>query len=510
MSESCRRLGQQNQQHDDKQPFDVNDCDASVTLLQQAIRNSEGSVIRHLLKFRGHVDELDVNGQSSLHYAWNAQQEMQLIHDLLEAGVDVNVACHSLGNTVLHKTGAPLEYYRAVLRSDRCDVINGRNNEGNTPLHAAINALRYDVVRELLAFDADASIQNNAGNTPLHVALKERYRKTDFALGGLFYASAGITEDFFAMVTSLLSHDADAATRQNCDGDTVLHLAVTSTCYAKAVLASCDWFDATNKANSRGDTALHNAMRSGSDEVVTSLLSHGADPTVQNTSGETVLHVTSPSTVRIQAILQDGRCDVNVRNASGMMALHGLCEDHYYYPCIDNCIFLLIKRGAILNTSQELMSRAFCRYLESNPRESLPAFRLILLASAGARLDVVFKSDEDKEMLLRSHLSRRYVSRYGLQQLRPLLSQIGVAKKEIKALVRNAEEREQIVEMFSSPISLQERCLQVVRVECRPNALAAAHHLPLPQALICRISPYVNCTTFADALAVNRGRHRSC
>ena len=500
MSASCLQLGR----HDVKNPLHVNDCSTSVTVPQHAKSNVQDTYNRHLLS-RECIDYVDDNGQSALHYVWNVRENVHLVHYLLGAGVDVNVACKARGNTVLHKTGAPLEYYRAVLRSDRCDVINRRNKEGNTPLHAAVNSLRYDVVSELLAFGADASIQNNAGNTPLHVALKERYRKTDFALGGLFYASAGITEDFFAMVTSLLSHDADAATLQNCDGDTVLHLAVTSPSYAKAVLASCDWFDDINKANSRGDTALHNAMRSGSDEVVTSLLSHGADPAVQNACGETVLHVTAASRGRIKAVLEDGRCDVNVCSVSGTMALHRLCEDHSVDVYIDHCVFLLLKHGAMINTSQKLMSCAFGRYLGRKPIQSRPAFRLVLWAYAGLRLDAVFKSDVDGEKLVLRHLPRRDVST-GLQVLRPLLPQIRISEKGLKELGSTGdEEREQIVELFSSPISLQERCLQVVRVECRPNALVAARHLPLPRALRSKISPYVDCATFADALAVNAG-----
>ena len=39
-----------------------------------------------------------------------------------------------------------------------------------------------------------------------------------------------------------------------------------------------------------------------------SLLSNGADPTVQNAYGEVVLHLTALSPARIQAILEDGRC----------------------------------------------------------------------------------------------------------------------------------------------------------------------------------------------------------
>ena len=49
----------------------------------------------------------------------------------------------------------------------------------------------------------------------------------DFSIGEL-YSCAGkaATRDFLTMVTSLLLLDSDAATLQNSDGETVLHIAV--------------------------------------------------------------------------------------------------------------------------------------------------------------------------------------------------------------------------------------------------------------------------------------------
>ena len=57
-------------------------------------------------------------------------------------------------------------------------------------------------------------------------------------------------------------------------------------------------------------TALHSAMNRSNADVVYSLLSNATDPTVQNAYGETVLHHTASSPGRIEAIPEDGRCDV--------------------------------------------------------------------------------------------------------------------------------------------------------------------------------------------------------
>ena len=108
----------------------------------------------------------------------------------------------------------------------------------------------------------------------------------------------------------------------------------------------------------------------------------------------------------------------------------------------------------------------FRQYLERIPPQSQPMFRFILLAFAVAgRIDTVFKSNVDREKLLLRLLPRRHdLSKSCLQELRPLLSQQCISRNEMKQLICADEERKQIVEMFSSPISLQERCLQVVRV----------------------------------------------
>ena len=231
------------------------------------------------------------------------------------------------------------------------------------------------------------------------------------------------------------------------------------------------------------------------------MLSHGADPTVQNSSGKTVLHVTAPAQWCIQAILEDGRCDVNARNVNGMMALHRLCNEHSANVRFDRCLFLLLKNGAMINTSREHMSKAFRRCLKIIP-EYAPEFRLILLASAGARLNVVFKSNDDREKLILRPLLRDNFSP-SLKALRPLLPPVRMSDKRMKKVVKTTEEREYIAELFSSPISLQERCLQVVRMECRPNALVAAKHLPLPQMIRATISPFIECDAFHEALSAS-------
>jgi ankyrin repeat protein len=48
--------------------------------------------------------------------------------------------------------------------------VTAQNNDGETPLHLALQRGQVDVARMLIERGADVTAQNNDGETPLHLA----------------------------------------------------------------------------------------------------------------------------------------------------------------------------------------------------------------------------------------------------------------------------------------------------------------------------------------------------
>jgi ankyrin repeat protein len=102
-----------------------------------------------------------------------------------------------------------------------------------------------------------------------------------------------------------------------------------------------DWQD------DKGDTALMKAAVEGFWDVVDVLLSHKADPNIQNNSGETALILATSYSdenyPKIIELLSSHGADLNLKNSEGQTALMIAARDGKL-----ECAKLLVKNGANL------------------------------------------------------------------------------------------------------------------------------------------------------------------
>ena len=56
---------------------------------------------------------------------------------------------------------------RTLLKNGATESINFKNIEGNTALHETINKYFYNIIKLLVDYKANLTIQNNTGQTPL-------------------------------------------------------------------------------------------------------------------------------------------------------------------------------------------------------------------------------------------------------------------------------------------------------------------------------------------------------
>jgi ankyrin repeat protein len=115
--------------------------------------------------------------------------DVESIHFLCNKGVDMN-SIDENEDTALHK-GAVQESVEAMIAlvegcviSPSADLnanpranpradLNAKNNDGNTPLHLAVNMETNHSIEYLLEAGAIVDLKNNDGDTPLHIAARE-------------------------------------------------------------------------------------------------------------------------------------------------------------------------------------------------------------------------------------------------------------------------------------------------------------------------------------------------
>ncbi|GFY75585.1 ANK_REP_REGION domain-containing protein [Trichonephila inaurata madagascariensis] len=145
------------------------------TPLQIAIKcGQEMPVINELIKFGANINLLDGEDNSALHCAV-ANFRQPVVDAFLKLKADVNIK-NSHGNNVLHQCVLCDDLYtiRKILQSkDYSADINAKNNNDETPLMLAVKSGNYEIVKELLSFEASVLIPDKYGSSLLHAALKK-------------------------------------------------------------------------------------------------------------------------------------------------------------------------------------------------------------------------------------------------------------------------------------------------------------------------------------------------
>ena len=182
--------------------IDVNsvDLDGRTPIHVAAVRGFV-EVIRFCVSVGGKVDVLDCNGWSPLHYA-AAEGHLQVVKYLLECS-NVKYVLNNEGKTAFalavdngHLHLLDLLHLGNVLhRAARVDDIhgmktclaeganvNGRDQNGWTPLHRAAFKGRVESVKLLLNNGAQVDVVDDAGYTPLHCAVEMRHVQVALAL----------------------------------------------------------------------------------------------------------------------------------------------------------------------------------------------------------------------------------------------------------------------------------------------------------------------------------------
>ena len=157
--------------------IDINEKDKNgLTLLHNAIRNSQFKLCHKLLKMKHRLDIIDKEGNIPLHYCFanhdNVNEQVKLCKKMINANVSVNQK-NFVGVT-------PIQL--AIIRGNKklCKILLEANadikqlitNTQDSCLHLSVRSGYHEIVRLLLLSKADPVLQSSNGETPLDVAVR--------------------------------------------------------------------------------------------------------------------------------------------------------------------------------------------------------------------------------------------------------------------------------------------------------------------------------------------------
>jgi ankyrin repeat protein len=260
-------------------------------------------------------------------------EEVKKIRALIRDSPDLINARDQGGNTRLHTVAFLGHLVVARFLVENGADINAQNRSGWTPLNTAVNGGHKALVELCLSHGANVQTPDSDGNTALHIAARRGFR---------------------SIVELLLTHGADINAKTK-SGSTPLHLAAANGFKSVGELLISHGADVNSLASETRDsqersfvgTPLHIATARDDQPLAELLLAHNADSNATNNAGETTLHIAAQlSDPKLAGLLLTNKAVVDPINNNGETPLD-LCAKSGHTPTAA----LLLAHGAEVNAS---------------------------------------------------------------------------------------------------------------------------------------------------------------
>ena len=323
---------------------DIDARASGETPLYRAAKNGHHPVVRLLLE-KGATVNAYGSGQDPILYCAAAGCHERVATLLLQCGAPVD-HCTTKGETSLHVAAVRGFTPIAKLLLDYGARVDAKTAEGNTPLHCAAKNGHVLVAEMLLQSNppnrADINAKNNNDETALYNSVDHWFNTP-------------------RMMWLLLKYDPDTEVRTVSGSTALLKATGKNGSNACALLLLEKGADAS-VTDGYGSTILY-AVRYRSLKVVQRLLEEGADINARTPAGDTALILLceqDDDVSRVAELLLDFGIEINAENRKGRTALHTAAKYR-----VESMIELLVKRGA--NTTLKDAEG-------KTPAESLPSW----------------------------------------------------------------------------------------------------------------------------------------
>lgn len=185
-------------------------------------------------------------------------------------------------------------------------LIDIKDKQGNTPLNYAIKYKNIDIVKLLLNNNANPDITNIKGDSSVHMAV---YSKD-------------------VQIISALSGDLNI---QNLAGETPLHIACNLKIFKiiEYLVKNNTELDLQDYEN--GFTALHYSVNLDDVNTVKMLLSHNANPNIQDVTGNTAIHyaLSNNNANTVLLLLDTKNINLTLYNIDNKLPVHLVLESKF-------------------------------------------------------------------------------------------------------------------------------------------------------------------------------------
>ncbi|HSC25016.1 MAG TPA: ankyrin repeat domain-containing protein [Candidatus Babeliales bacterium] len=233
--------------------------------------------------------------------------------------------------------------------------VNEQDIDGNMALMYTKN---IDMISLLIKNKININITNNAGETPL-----------------IYHLKKGSNEN---LIRSLLTKETNIAI-QDKDGNTALMYTQDKEIFA-SLITRCHFNSSyenkqitLNKINNKQKTALMHYVKENNEEIVSLLLEHNADPTIQNSKGKTaVSYVKNPKIflLFINSINNINTNDNKNKNSISYCIKNNTDKDILslllIYAHNESIILSLLTRGADINKTNNAGETPLMHHVHSN------------------------------------------------------------------------------------------------------------------------------------------------
>ncbi|MBA3954126.1 ankyrin repeat domain-containing protein [Candidatus Dependentiae bacterium] len=311
--------------------------EATCTPLHVAAGLGATKVVKLLLRYGANRVAQNSDKKTPLYVAFE-NNHLDVVDLLINYRSDF-IDCEQLYGAALHGNVKLIQFLL-----DKGVDVNSKDSSNKTALHAAAQSGHLAAAQLLVKNGALVDAKTTENYTPLHSAMEDS--DVDSCLGG---KERQIIEGKTQVIKFLLAQEADVNAQTN-NNKTPLYLFVKNSSYypdghcAQVVKLLLD-SGAYSNTQSGNKTLLHYAAANNQPGVIKLLIAHGLDVNAQDSEGKTPVICAGlrSSKLAIKALLDNG-ATINCKANNGSTLLHLLADTHHA-----NLIELLIAQGLDAN-----------------------------------------------------------------------------------------------------------------------------------------------------------------